>query len=252
MSARASFTTSLSMDSAPKLSKKFFDRAKWAVLKADAKTATMNHLMEWITDGGQALFTMIQNAVEAAPVISPVAQGIAVVIGADGLVIPAVVPPLTARQKSLAAAAAKKPPPRAKVSTNIDDYEEDELRQALATAKGGSIKVRMNVERAKFLQATFGAAWNSATDMGVNDNADLKDMHNSALSTHLRTKSVQFISMIRDGCNHALKDRTRDSEALRTIVCKAEYNNLTELDWVAMLDLIWTNPAVRLWLEILN
>ena len=36
------------------------------------------------------------------------------------------------------------------------------------------------------------------------------------------------------------------------ITCKSEYKNLNDLDWVAMLDLIWKNPAPWLWLEILN
>ena len=140
--------------------------------------------------------------------------------------------------------AAKATTSRAQVSTNIDDFDESQMRAALATAKGGSIKVRMNVKRARYLQASFGAAWNSATDMGVENDTDLKDMHSAALSTYVRTKSIQFINMIRDGCTHLLKEHTRNSEALRTIVNKSEYNDLTEVDWVKCLDETWTNPAV--------
>ena len=236
----------MSMDIAPKLSKKFFDRLKWASLKTDVRTQMMNHNMEWITDGGQSLFTMIQNAVEAALVIVPVVQGVA--IGPDGIALQTA-PVLTAWQKALAAKATTS---RTKVSTNIDDFTEIQMRAALASAKGGSIKVSMNVERARYLQALFRAAWNSATDMGVDDDTELKDMHNAAHSTYIRTKSIQFINVIRDACTHSLKDRTRDSEALRTIVNKTEYNDLTDIDWVKCLDETWTNPAVRLWLEMLN
>ena len=73
----------MSMDFAPKLSKKFYDRAEWAILMTDARTAMMNHNMEWITDGGQALFSMIQTVVESALIIVPVVQGVA--IRADGV-----------------------------------------------------------------------------------------------------------------------------------------------------------------------
>ena len=105
----------------------------------------MNNNSEWITDGGQSLFTMIQSAVEAAPALLPVVQGVAV--GADGVAILAV-PVQTAQQKALAAKAV---PVRTKVSTNLVDFAEDELRKALAKAKGGRIWVRMNVERARYL-----------------------------------------------------------------------------------------------------
>ena len=97
--------------------------------------------MEWITDGGQALFAMIQLAVEAAPIVVPVVQGVA--IGADGVALPA--QPLTARQKAVAA---KHTTSRVKVSNNLDDYPEDEMKKALGNAKGCSIKIRMSVERA--------------------------------------------------------------------------------------------------------
>ena len=167
----------MSMDIAPKLSKKFYDRAKWAVLKTDARTTMMNHNMEWITDGGQALFAMIQTVVESTQIIVTVVQGVA--IRADG--VTAGQPVLTAQQKVMAATAAKTLPTRTKASTNLEDYDDSELRKALAMAKGGSIKIRMNVKQAKYLQAIFGAAWNSCADMGVDDDADLKDMHASAL-----------------------------------------------------------------------
>ena len=62
---------------------------------------------------------MIQLAVEAAPVIVPVVQGVAV--SADGVALP-VATTLTARQKALAAKATVT---RAKVSTNLDDFEDD-------------------------------------------------------------------------------------------------------------------------------
>jgi hypothetical protein len=83
----------MSMDVAPKLSKKFLDRAKWAALKADIRTTAMNHAMEVITDGGQSLFAMIQTAVESAPLIVPVVQGVA--LDANGVAMPNV-PVLTA------------------------------------------------------------------------------------------------------------------------------------------------------------
>ena len=182
----------MSIIGAPKLSRKFSDRAKWAILKADTRTATMNHNTEWITDTGDSLFSMIQSAVEAAPIVVPVVQGVAV--GADGVAAGSV--PLTAQQKSMAASATKTLPTRSKISTNLDDYDVAELRKDLTTAKGGSIKVRMNVERAKYLQASFGLQWNSAADMGVESAEDLRDMQNAALSTYLHTKSIQFIEMI--------------------------------------------------------
>jgi hypothetical protein len=235
----------MSIDVAPKLSRKFLDRSKWASLKADVKTQTMNNNSEWITDGGESLFAMIQSAVEAAPVLVPVAQGVAV--GADGVAVS--VPVQTARQKALAAKAANV---RTKVSTNLDDFSNEELKKALATAKGGSIRLRMNVERARYLQSSFGAAWNSVEAMSADSPEDLKDMQNTALSTYLRTKSIQYINMIRDACTHAMKDRTRDSEALRMIVSKTEYNDLLEVDWVKCLEELWTNPVVRLWVEMLN
>ena len=80
----------------------------------------------------------------------------------------------------------------------------------------------------------------------------LTEMHNTALSTHIRTKTVQFINMIRDCCAHSIKDSTRDSEALRTIVKKTEYNNLSEVNWIKILEDTWLNPAVRLWVDILT
>ena len=94
---------------------------------------------------------MIQTVVEAAPIIVPVVQGVA--LDVNGVAIPN--PPLTARQKSLAAKAA---PSRSKVSTNLDDFDVSELKKALASAKGGSIKVHMAVERARYLQSSFGSA----------------------------------------------------------------------------------------------
>ena len=88
--------------------------------------------------------------------------------------------------------------------------------------------------------------------LGVDLNEDLKDMHKAALSTYIRTKSIQFIDMIRECCMHAQKDCSRDSEALQTIVCKTEFNNFSETDWVLSLDQTWLNPAVLLWVEMLN
>ena len=120
----------MSIDVAPKLTKRFFDRAKWAAFKADVKMITMNCAMEWISDSGECLFAMIQEAVEAAPVIAPVVQG--VILNPDGTAKAR--PALTVKQKNLAAAAAKKPLPRARISTNIDNYEEVELRKALVVA----------------------------------------------------------------------------------------------------------------------
>ena len=122
---------------APRLSNKFYYRAKWATLKTDTKATVMNYHMEWIADGGQVLFSMIQMAVEAAPIVVPVVQGVA--IGPDGIATGTVL--LTAQQKMIAATAAKAIPSRAKISTDLLDYAETELRKALAGAKGGSIKV---------------------------------------------------------------------------------------------------------------
>ena len=85
----------------------------------------------------------------------------------------------------------------------------------------------MNVERAKYQQSVFGPAWNSKDDMDAADGTELKEMHNLVMSTHLQTKSIQFINLIRECCMHAVKDHTLDLEVLRTIVCKSEYNNLS-------------------------
>ena len=185
---------------------------------------------------------MIQTAVETAPAAPIVVQGLA--LDASGNAIPA--PPLTVRQKSMAVQQAKNGPVRTKVSTNLDDYEEVDIKQALKDSRGGSIQVRMNVERARYLAITFGASWNSEFDMGATSKDDLTDMHRQALSQHIRTKSLQFISMIKNSCAHSAKDRTRDSEQLRLITCKSEYNNHSDLGWVALLDSVWLHPAVRL------
>ena len=36
------------------------------------------------------------------------------------------------------------------------------------------------------------------------------------------------------------------------IVCKVEYNDFSETDWVLSLEQTWLNTAVHLWVEILN
>lgn len=126
------------------------------------------------------------------------------------------------------------------------------MKKALITAKGGSIKVRMNVERAWYLQSSFGTAWNSATDRGVDCDDKLKAIHKVALSTYIRTKSIQFINMIRGCCLDEQKDCTWDSEALLTIICKVEYNDFSDTDWGLSIKQTWLNPAVCMWVEMLN
>ena len=218
-------------ESVPKLAHKFYDSKKWAKMNTDVRTIARASHMDWMVDCARSFFSMMQKAVEAAPVVAEIPAGIEV-DAATGI---AKAPATPSRAETRAKAVNKaKPTVRTKVSTNLDDYEEDELKKAMVEASGGDIAIRL-VEHARYLQSTFGSGWNSKSEMGIDSKEGLIAMQNSALSQNLRTLTYQFISMIRDACTHAQKERTRCSEALRQILYKPEYQDSLELDWVILL-----------------
>jgi hypothetical protein len=139
--------------------------------------------MDIIPDSARALFNMVQKRSENA--LSNLALSFA------AAATPSATPSFGGGASSTTATAApslrsktvkKTGTTMLKVSSNLDDYSDAEKKEAMKTANGGSITVRMQVERAQSLQSILGKGWNSKVDMGVDTDEELKDMHALALS----------------------------------------------------------------------
>ena len=80
--------------------------------------------MDWMVDCARSFFSMMQAAVEAAPVVAEIPAGIEV----DEATGVAKAPATPSRAETQAKTVSKaKPTVRTKVSMNLDDYEEDEM-----------------------------------------------------------------------------------------------------------------------------
>lgn len=82
------------------------------------------------------------------------------------------------------------------VSTNLDDYTDLELQDAMTNANGGDIAVWLQVDWARSLQSILGKEWNSESSMGATSATRLTVMHNLASAQVLHQKNGAFILMV--------------------------------------------------------
>lgn len=140
------------------------------------------------------------------------------------------------------------------LSTNLDDYTDLELQEALTNANGSDITIRLQVDWAWSLQSILGKEWNSEDGMGASSSTTLKVMHSLASVQALHQKNHAFILVVREAVSHTEKNKTRDSEQLLRIFSTPVVQKLVDTNvFTGKVPLQqWEIPAVRMWYEVIH